>query len=52
MQQWGLNDLAKLLDLLLAASNVRIGDVWLFFDLHHRDSRVNFGRQWQVDLNQ
>ena len=50
MQEWSLHNLTKLFNLLLAASNVAVGDVRLLLDLHHGDGGVNLGRQRNVDL--
>lgn len=50
MKQRCLNDLSKLLNLLLAATNIRVGDIRLLLDLHHCDSWIDFGRQRDVNL--
>lgn len=50
VQERRLDDLAQLLDLLLAAADVAVRDVWLVLDLHHRHRRVDLGRQRNMNL--
>lgn len=50
MKQRSLNDFSKLLDLFLASTDVGVRDVRLVLDLHHRDCRVDFRRQRNMDL--
>jgi len=45
-----LDDLAQLVDLLLAAADVLVRHVGLVLDLHHGDGRVDLGRQRDHDL--
>lgn len=45
-----LNDFTQLLNLLLAAANVRVCHVRLFLHLHERDGRVDLGRQGDLNL--
>lgn len=49
-QERQLHNLAQLLDLLLAATHVRVRDRRTLLDLHHGDRRVNLGRQGDEDL--
>jgi hypothetical protein len=36
--------------LFLAATNIRISDIGLFLNLHHRDRWIDLGRKWDVNL--
>ncbi len=50
VQHGQLHHLAHALDLLLAAADVGVGDVRLLLHRHHRDARVDLGRQRDLDL--
>ena len=50
MQHRQLHHLPHLLDLLLAAADVRVGDVRLLLHRHHRHARVDLRRQGHLDL--
>lgn len=50
MKQWRLNNFSELLDLLLASADIRVRDVWLVLDLHHRDGGIDLRWQWNMDL--
>mmetsp|Transcript_15507 Transcript_15507/g.44094 ORF Transcript_15507/g.44094 Transcript_15507/m.44094 type:complete len:360 (-) Transcript_15507:226-1305(-) len=50
MQHGDLDHLPHLFNLLLAPANVAVGDVRFLLDGHHRDRRVDFRRQRNLDL--
>ena len=50
MQHGQLYNLSHLVDLLLAATDVTVGDVWLLFNSHHGDASINFRGKRDLDL--
>jgi len=49
VEEWHLNHLLELLNLLLAAAHIAVGDVWFLLHLHHSHRRVDFW--WQRNVN-
>jgi len=45
-----LHDLTQLIDLFFATTDIIVSYVWFFFDFHHCDRRIDFGRQWDLNL--
>ena len=50
LEQRHLHDFFEFVELLLAATEIVVGDIGLFLDLHHSDRGVYFGREGQLDL--
>lgn len=50
MQHGQLNYFSHLVNLLFAASNVTVGDIWLFLHCHHCHTSINLGRQGDLYL--
>mmetsp|Transcript_22492 Transcript_22492/g.27754 ORF Transcript_22492/g.27754 Transcript_22492/m.27754 type:complete len:227 (-) Transcript_22492:27-707(-) len=51
MKERHLNDFSDLFNLVLAATQIVVSDIWLVLDRHHGDSGVNLGGQGQHDLD-
>lgn len=50
MKKWSFYDFSELLNLFLAPSDITVGNIRLFFHLHHGDSWVDLWWQGYVDL--
>jgi len=50
MKHRQLHNLSHLVNLLLAATDVTVSDIWLLLHSHHGDTCINLGRKRDLDL--